>query len=254
MPGSHHTNKKTRHSPKRAGFSQCSDQQTERTVLEDLPMPIAAKYAAIDSRILEAASTLFSTQGYKGTTTREIALIAGVSENSLFRHFHNKEGIFWAAFEWRVSRIDMRRELQESLREQRSLEVVLPQLVAFLSYIVVYQSELIRLLSVAFLELPEQAESTCSQYLAPILGELSRYFARSAGKRELSTFESTLLAAAFVSAPILHPIYYRLVVGNEPPFVLDTKERVRAYVNCWLSVLNQPNKAGVAYAAAIPVL
>lgn len=210
-------------------------------------MSVATKYAVIDSRILEAASALFSTQGYKGTTTREIALIAGVSENSLFRHFGNKEGLFWAAFESRVSRIDMRRELQESLREERSLEIVLPQLLEFLAYIVVYQSEPIKLLSVAFLELPEQAESSCSQHLAPILSAISRYFARSAGVREMTSFESTLLAAAFVSAPILHPMYYRLAIGNAPPFVADTKERVRAYVSTWLSVLNRPSKIVTEY-------
>lgn len=205
-------------------------------------MSVAIKYAAIDSRILQAASTLFSTQGYKGTTTREIALISGVSENSVFRHFRNKEGLFWAALESRVSRIDMRRELQESLREERSLDIVLPQLLEFLAYIVVYQSEPIKLLSIAFLELPEQAESSCSQHLAPILSAISRYFARNAGVREMTSFESTLLAAAFVSAPILHPMYYRLAVGSAPPFAADTKERVRAYVNTWLSVLNRPPK------------
>jgi hypothetical protein len=141
----------------------------------------------------------------------------------------------------------MRRELRDNLREMKSLEAVLPQLIEFLCYIVIYQGELIRLLSVAFLELPEQAESSCSRYLVPLMGELSRYFAQSAGTREMSTFESTLLAAAFVTAPILHPMYYRLVVGNAPPFVSDTKERVRAYVNCWFSILNRPNRIEPSY-------
>jgi AcrR family transcriptional regulator len=205
-------------------------------------MPTPANYVAIDARILEAAATLFSSLGYKGTTTREVALAAGVSENSLFRHFRNKEALFWAAVEARLTRIEVRSDLLDNLRAGKSLEIVLPQLVEFLSYLATYQGELIRLISVAFWELPQQAESSCSQHLAPLLGELSRYFARRAGNREMSTFESTMLAAAFVSAPILHPVYYRLVAGNAPPFVADSKERVRTYVNCWLSLLNRSNR------------
>jgi AcrR family transcriptional regulator len=201
--------------------------------------PNATKYTGIDSRILGAAIELFSSHGYKGTTTREIALLAGVSENSLFRHFQHKEGLFWAALESRVSHVTMRRELREGLQEQKSLEIVLPQLLEYLSYMVIYQSELIRLLSVAFLELPEKTESLCSQYLSPIFVDVSRYIARSTGAKELSAFESTLLAAAFVSAPVLHPIYYRLAGGEKPPSLPDAKDRVRAYTSLWLSVLSK---------------
>jgi AcrR family transcriptional regulator len=206
--------------------------------------PNAAKYTGIDSRILDAAIELFSSHGYKGTTTREIALLAGVSENSLFRHFQHKEGIFWAALESRVSNVSMRRELREGLQKQKSLEIVLPQLLEYLSYIVIHQSELIKLLSVAFLELPEKTEILCGRYLSPIILDLSRYIARSTGTKELSAFESTLLAAAFVSAPVFHPIYYRLASGDQPSPLPDAKDRVRAYTNLWLSVLNKQISPG----------
>ena len=45
-------------------------------------------------RIIEAAYTLFSEKGYHGTTTREIAKAASVSEVTLFRKFGNKERLF----------------------------------------------------------------------------------------------------------------------------------------------------------------
>jgi AcrR family transcriptional regulator len=211
----------------------------------------AAKYSDLSLRILDAAIELFSTHGYKGTTTREIAVLAGVSENSLFRHFQHKESLFWAALESRVSHASMRRELREGLQEQKSLEVVLPQLLEYLAYIVAHQSELLRLLSVAFLEMPEKTEMLCSQYLSPIIVDVSRYIARSAGGRELSAFESTLLAAAFVSAPVLHPIYYRLAGGDKPASLPDAKDRARAYTDLWLSVLNRRVFPGQSSAAEI---
>lgn len=42
-------------------------------------------------RIMDAASQLFSEKGYAGSTTREIAEVAGVNEVTLFRHFGTKE-------------------------------------------------------------------------------------------------------------------------------------------------------------------
>jgi AcrR family transcriptional regulator len=44
-------------------------------------------------RILEAARRLFASQGFDGTTTRELAQKAGVAEGTLFRHFSNKKAI-----------------------------------------------------------------------------------------------------------------------------------------------------------------
>ncbi|MBN2045610.1 MAG: TetR/AcrR family transcriptional regulator [Anaerolineales bacterium] len=43
------------------------------------------------SRIMQAASQLFSEKGYAGTTTRAIADLACVNEVTLFRHFGTKE-------------------------------------------------------------------------------------------------------------------------------------------------------------------
>lgn len=43
--------------------------------------------------IVEAATRLFSEQGYKATTTNKIAELAGVSVGSLYHYFPNKESI-----------------------------------------------------------------------------------------------------------------------------------------------------------------
>jgi len=42
-------------------------------------------------KVLEAAQLLFSANGYRGTSTKEIARQAGVAEVTLFRHFPSKE-------------------------------------------------------------------------------------------------------------------------------------------------------------------
>lgn len=50
--------------------------------------------AEVQDLILRAADRLFSTQGYHGTTTREIADEAAVGESMIFRNFGSKAELF----------------------------------------------------------------------------------------------------------------------------------------------------------------
>ncbi len=55
--------------------------------------PTVPTEASTRDRILQAALKLFARQGYEGTTTKDLALAAGVAEGTLFRHFSNKKAI-----------------------------------------------------------------------------------------------------------------------------------------------------------------
>lgn len=56
-------------------------------------------YLSTKEKIIDAAFELFSTKGYIGTTTKEIAQLANVSEVTVFRHFKTKENIFDAVIQ-----------------------------------------------------------------------------------------------------------------------------------------------------------
>jgi AcrR family transcriptional regulator len=49
--------------------------------------------------IIDAAAELFSKHGLKGTTTREVAKVVGVSEATVFKHFATKEQLYAAIIE-----------------------------------------------------------------------------------------------------------------------------------------------------------
>lgn len=53
-----------------------------------------AKSEASVSAILDAALTLFSTQGYRATTLRQIAERSGVSVGNIYHHFPNKHAVY----------------------------------------------------------------------------------------------------------------------------------------------------------------
>jgi AcrR family transcriptional regulator len=50
-------------------------------------------------QIIEAAADLFARNGFRGTTTREVAAAAGVSEAVVFKHFPTKEELYAAIIE-----------------------------------------------------------------------------------------------------------------------------------------------------------
>jgi TetR/AcrR family transcriptional regulator len=59
------------------------------------------RLSSVDRRrqLIEAAMDLFSRKGFAGTTTKEIALAAGVSEAIIFRHFATKRDLYTAIIE-----------------------------------------------------------------------------------------------------------------------------------------------------------
>src|SRR5438270_1540062 len=61
-------------------------------------MKATAKLSGAERRaaIIKAVRQLFAEKGFDGTTTRELAAAAGVSEALLFKHFPNKEALFEA--------------------------------------------------------------------------------------------------------------------------------------------------------------
>jgi AcrR family transcriptional regulator len=51
--------------------------------------------------IVEAAISLFSQRGFRGTTTRELAAAVGVSEPVLYQHFQTKRDLYTAIIDYK---------------------------------------------------------------------------------------------------------------------------------------------------------
>src|SRR5579859_4636826 len=69
-----------------------------RTMLKTKKTTASAKMSSAQRRaaIIKAVRRVFAEKGFDGTTTRELAAAAGVSEALLFKHFPNKEALYTA--------------------------------------------------------------------------------------------------------------------------------------------------------------
>ncbi|PFM64214.1 TetR family transcriptional regulator [Bacillus cereus] len=66
-------------------------------------------------RIVEAFLELFRTYGYKGTTTRSIAELAGVNEVTIFRNFGSKKKIMEKSVEFLSRNIVLKKLMHEEM-------------------------------------------------------------------------------------------------------------------------------------------
>jgi AcrR family transcriptional regulator len=69
-------------------------------------------------QILAVARQLFARQGFRGTTTRQIADQAQVNEAILFRHFRSKEALYWAVLDELSRQRNSRGNLQALITER----------------------------------------------------------------------------------------------------------------------------------------
>ena len=144
----------------------------------------------VRGRIIQAATALFSRQGFHGTSTREIARLAEVSEVTIFRYFEHKDDIFWSALDACFDSIRTRLESLDRSAKRDNPEIMLPQLISVLVDIATYSPEMIRLMAVALLELRGKAEDLCRENLTPLFATISAYLSKNIETRNGPESES----------------------------------------------------------------
>jgi len=199
-------------------------------------MPVTPKSSVRGDKILQAAGKLFARQGYYGTSTREIARLAGVSENTLFRHFENKEELFWASLRSYSAGLKFRQDVLRGITQCDSPEAVLPKLIEMLADTVNHRPELLRLIAVAFIELHTKADEFCLEFLSPVFSTINHYLEMNIKGGKIRNLDPTILTSALMMTVLTHPGIYNLIDGNKPVYS-NSLEAHRAYARFWLDLI-----------------
>jgi len=195
-----------------------------------------AKTSKRIEKIVWAAGSLFARQGYHGTSTREIAQKASVSENTIFRHFANKKEVFWACLRVYAEDLRFRRDLLHGIANCEPPEVVLPKVIQMLTDVVRYKPELPRLIAVAFLELNGETDGFCQDHLAPPFMAIFQYLTKSMKAGAMRNMDPSMATAALTSMVLMHPEISRTIGGGKP-VLSDSRIAARAYTKFWLNIL-----------------
>ncbi len=198
-----------------------------------------AKLQERKDRIAQAAGRLFARQGYYGTSTREIARLAGIAENTLFRNFDSKENLFWASLRLNLAGWSPRSDLLEVLDANADPEVVLPRFVAQVVDLTLLNPELLHLLLVAFLERRSKAAEICRESLSPFLAAVNRYLAVHIEQSKLKGLDPALITGAIVTMAWMHPVLMEFIDGARAPS-FNQRDTTRALSKFWIEVLAPP--------------
>lgn len=194
------------------------------------------KQSEVQARIVRAAVALFSRQGYHGTSTREIARLADVSEVTVFRYFEHKEDIFCLALSSSFSNIRARLDLLERVSRQQPPEVVLPQILSLFVDVANFSPELIRLVAVAFLELRGKAQDVCREHLTPLFTLVAGYLAANIEIGKIRNLNPAMMTAAMALTVIAQPELSTLFEDCHLS-KLNSRQSIDEYKTFWLGAL-----------------
>ena len=163
-------------------------------------------------QILRTAVDLFSQRGFKGTTTKEIARAAGVSEAIIFRHFATKDELYGAIlhsksckdglhkFPWEGNEV-----LQEALRQKDDFGVFYN--LALQAMTNQQQDEgFMRLLFYSALEEHELAERFFGEFVSQVYGFIGEYVRERQADGAMRDIEPRIVVRAFLGMLIHHSL------------------------------------------------
>ena len=162
-------------------------------------------------QILHTAIELFSQKGFSGTTTKEIARAAGVSEAIIFRHFAKKSDIYHAILDDKARHDGMKFPWEE---DDILLDAILRKDDKAVFYRLAFnalnkqQSDVgfMRLLMYSALEEHELAERFFSEFVARIYGFIGGYVEERQRDGAFREMDPRIAVRAFLGMLIHHSL------------------------------------------------
>ncbi len=131
-------------------------------------------------QLIQVSIDLFSRKGFKGTTTKEIATAAGVTEAIIFRHFKTKEDLYSAIIDRKINSSETAEWLTkiQSAMDRDDDEAVIRQIISAVITAHRIDPKFERLMLYAALEGNEIALLYMRQVTAFIVDSFRSYFLR----------------------------------------------------------------------------
>ena len=163
-------------------------------------------------QILQTAVTLFSQRGFKGTTTKEIAKAAGVSEAIIFRHFATKDELYGAILHSKSCQDGLHRfpwegnaVLQEAIRTRDDFAVFYNIALQAMNN---HQKDVgfMRLLFYSALEEHQLADRFFGEFVSQVYGFIGEYIRDRQAEGAMREVDPRIVVRAFLGMLIHHSL------------------------------------------------
>jgi AcrR family transcriptional regulator len=163
-------------------------------------------------QILQTAVNLFSQRGFKGTTTKEIAKAAGVSEAIIFRHFATKDELYGAILHSKSCRDGLHRfpwesndVLKEAIRQKDDFGVFYQLALQAMNN---HQKDVgfMRLLFYSALEEHELADRFFNEFISQVYGFVGEYIRERQADGAMRDVSPPVVVRAFLGMLIHHSL------------------------------------------------
>jgi AcrR family transcriptional regulator len=164
-------------------------------------------------RICDAAFKSFANFGYRGVSTRQIALEAGVNEVTLFRHYPRKRDLYLAVLESELVRLTLRGDLLTRLASARDGHSALQCAYRLIEATLGENPDLLRLLQYSTLEGSAEVDQLLRNHLHELIELIAGYLTPWIDKGELGGTDAKSLVFTLTTI-ILSENSFRRIFGD----------------------------------------
>jgi AcrR family transcriptional regulator len=194
-------------------------------------------------QIADVAAELFSKRGFSGTTTREIADRAGVSEAIIFRHFATKDDLYAAILDQKV-RVAVGR-VQEHLKEaaaRKDDKAFFGSLAVELLEFHRADRSFMRLLLFSALEGHDLSRIFFNSTVVRLRQTLIRYIKQRIGDGAYRKIDPAVASRAFIGM-LMHQVQIQNIFGTDQ-LKLSNRSIADRFVKLFLSGLQESDSRG----------
>lgn len=186
------------------------------------------------SRVLRAAAKLFASNGFRGTSVRQIANRAKVNEVTIFRLFSSKRALYKEVLESKLKKappIGIAMDL--NLKDEEIFHSLAHDLQQ------VFDPEFIRLLFFAALENPEDVRKSVSPRVDEYYTSLAGYLQQQIDSGSIRQADPHVMAQALVALLVYDRISSDLLVPTNSPEKL--RPQTLSLLEIWLHGVARPH-------------
>jgi AcrR family transcriptional regulator len=192
------------------------------------------------SQILKVAISLFSQRGFSGTTTKEIARAAGVSEAMVFRHFATKHELYHAILDFKACEGGTKVPPWESESEQKAIAEKNDYAVFYniaVNMLRHHQEDVdfMRLLFYSALDEHELSQIFFDQFVSRMYDFIGSYISQRQVEGAMREGEPRLFVRAFLGMLIHHSLNNMLWDKNRRLLDVSNEQAAHEFVTILLS-------------------